>query len=134
MFISLSPDQGFAIRSKLLETLVTETERPVRNKISDAVAEIARQYAENNDSWPDLLQSLFQLSQDADAGKREIAFRIFTSTPGIIGKQHEEPVAHAFTVAFKDDSVAVRTNPPAWCKNGEANPSTQFGGISTKSR
>ncbi|KAM7221543.1 Armadillo-type fold [Rhypophila decipiens] len=108
MFISLNPQDALAIRSKLLETLVAETERPVRNKISDAVAEIARQYSENGDSWPELLQSLFALSQDADSGKREIAFRVFKTTPGIIGKQHEDNVAHAFTVAFKDDSVAVR--------------------------
>ncbi|KAK3313938.1 armadillo-type protein [Apodospora peruviana] len=108
MFISLNADHALMIRAKLLETLVAETERPVRNKISDAVAEIARQYSDNNESWPELLQTLFQLSQAPDAGKRETAFRVFTTTPGIIEKQHEESVAHAFTQAFKDDSVAVR--------------------------
>lgn len=36
------------IRQKLLETLTTETDRMVRNKISDAVAEVARQYADNS--------------------------------------------------------------------------------------
>ncbi len=43
-----------------------------------------------------------------DAGKREIAFRVFTTTPGVIGKQQEEAVASAFSRGFKDDSVAVR--------------------------
>lgn len=51
---------------------------------------------------------LFQLSQAADPGKREVAFRVFTTTPGIIEKQHEDAVAGAFAQAFKDDSVAVR--------------------------
>lgn len=44
MFISLDKEQGTLIRGKLLETLVTESDKAVRNKISDAVAELARQY------------------------------------------------------------------------------------------
>jgi hypothetical protein len=60
-----------------------------------------------DDSWPDLLQVLFTLSQAPDAGKRETAFRVFTTTPGIIQKQHEDAVAQAFAQAFKDESVAV---------------------------
>jgi importin-5 len=47
MFVSLSPEQARAIRQKLLETLGSEADRTVRNKISDAVADVARQYAEN---------------------------------------------------------------------------------------
>jgi hypothetical protein len=31
-----------------LETLVTESDKAVRNKISDAVAELARQYYDNS--------------------------------------------------------------------------------------
>lgn len=58
-------------------------------------------------SWPDLLQVLFTLSQAPDAAKRETAFRVFTTTPTIIEKQHEEAVGQAFAQAFKDDSVAV---------------------------
>lgn len=61
-----------------------------------------------DDSWAELLQVLFQLSQAPDAGKRETAFRVFTTTPGIIEKQHEDAVAQAFAQAFKDDSVQVR--------------------------
>jgi hypothetical protein len=47
MFFSLADEQATAIRQKLLETLATETQRGVRNKISYAVAEIARQYIDN---------------------------------------------------------------------------------------
>ncbi|EOO01565.1 putative importin subunit beta-3 protein [Phaeoacremonium minimum UCRPA7] len=108
MFISLSKDQAAVIRGKLLETLVNEADRTVRNKISDAVAEVARQYTENNDTWPELLGVLFQLSIAPDVGKRETAYRVFTTTPGIIEKQHEEAVAQAFTRGFKDEAVGVR--------------------------
>ena len=124
MFISLKPDQADVIRAKLLQTLGTETDRSVRNKISDAVAEVARQYAETSTlrqppvrrpwpsltsadtSWTDLLQALFELSMSPDAEKREVAFRIFSTTPGII-EQHGDTVATAFARGFKDDSVAV---------------------------
>lgn len=108
MFISLNASHAQVIRQKLLETLNSESDKTVRNKISDAVAEVARQYSEQGESWADLLSVLFQLSMAPDAGKRETAFRVFTTTPGIIEKQHEEAVAGAFTKGFKDDSVAVR--------------------------
>lgn len=52
MFISLARDQAAVIRNKLLETLALEADRAVRNKISDAVAEIARQYADNSQFLP----------------------------------------------------------------------------------
>lgn len=48
MMLSLAKDQAAVIRQKLLETLGTEADRGVRNKISDAVAEVARQYTENS--------------------------------------------------------------------------------------
>lgn len=50
MFYSLVKDQAIVIRQKLLETLGSETDRAVRNKISDAVAEVARQYTDNSQS------------------------------------------------------------------------------------
>ena len=60
------------------------------------------------DNWPELLQTLFLASQSPEAGQREGAFRIFTVTPGIIQKQHEETVLGAFTKGFKDSDVTVQ--------------------------
>ncbi|KAH8653307.1 armadillo-type protein [Xylariales sp. PMI_506] len=108
IFISLSQDQARAIRQKLLESLANEGDRTVRNKISDAVADVARQYAENDDTWPEILGVLFNLSMAPDAGKRETAYRVFATTPGIIEKQHEGAVMEAFGRGFKDDAVGVR--------------------------
>lgn len=45
-FISLGKDQAAAIRERLLGSLASESDKTVRNKISDAVAEVARQYSE----------------------------------------------------------------------------------------
>lgn len=58
--------------------------------------------------WMELLAALFQASQSDDAGLRECAFRIFSTTPGIIEKQHESAVQEVFGKGFKDSSVEVR--------------------------
>ncbi|KAI0165060.1 ARM repeat-containing protein [Hypoxylon sp. FL1284] len=108
IFVSLPPEQASVIRQKLLETLASERDRLVRNKISDAVADVARQYSENNQQWPEILAVLFNLSMATDVGQRETAYRIFATTPGIIENQHETAVLEAFNRGFKDDSVSVR--------------------------
>ena len=54
LFISLQTPQKAAIRQKLLECLHSETQTLVKHKIADAVAEVARQYAESGQylySW-----------------------------------------------------------------------------------
>ncbi len=70
----------------------------------DRLTDVSNHPGEN---WPELLQVLFVASQSQDAGQREGAFRIFTTTPGIIEKQHEETVLGAFTKGFEDTDVIV---------------------------
>ena len=48
IFLTLQQEQAHVIRSKLLEALASESINSVRNKIADAVAEIARQYADGS--------------------------------------------------------------------------------------
>ncbi|KAL9615493.1 MAG: hypothetical protein Q9167_000006 [Letrouitia subvulpina] len=108
LFLTLQQPQKLAIRERLLECLQRETLKEVRHKVGDAVAEIARQYTDDNQSWPELLQVLFIASQSQDAGQREAAFRIFTSTPAIIEKQYEDSVLPAFNKGFKDGETVVR--------------------------
>lgn len=52
MFLSISQEQAYAIREKLLEALGNETVNTVRNKVGDAVAELAREYSDNGTSAP----------------------------------------------------------------------------------
>lgn len=116
IFLVLQKDHRDAIRSKLLECLAAETQGSVRHKIGDAVAEIARQYVDGEilapdgspEQWGELLGALFQASQSNEGGQREVAFRIFATTPGIIEKQHEEIVLGAFTKGFKDSESTVQ--------------------------
>lgn len=46
LFLTLSDEAKLAIRTKLLECLARELVNSVRNKIGDAIAEIARQYVD----------------------------------------------------------------------------------------
>ena len=64
-------------------------------------------YGFPGDQWSELLGVLFQASQSTEPGLRETAFRIFTTTPSIIEKQHEGAVLGVFTKGFKDDNIAV---------------------------
>lgn len=60
------------------------------------------------DQWPELLGVLFHASQSPDdAGLRETAFRIFSTTPSVIEKQHEDAVLGVFGKGFKDDNPSV---------------------------
>ena len=137
LFFTLMQEQRLAIREKLLQSLNSETVAHVRNKVGDAIAEVAGQYAERgmhsdgnfppplneryakdsmltdrpwdagDEGWPELLGVLFQASQSNDYGLREAAFRIFSSTPGIIEKQHEETVTGVFSKGFQDENISV---------------------------
>ncbi|KAJ5163037.1 Armadillo-like helical [Penicillium coprophilum] len=108
VFSCLPNEQRIAIREKLVTCLTTETVTDVRKKIGDALAEVARQYTDNGEQWPELLGVLFQASQSPDSGLRETAYRVFTTTPGIIERQHEDAVVEVFTKGFKDDNISVR--------------------------
>jgi hypothetical protein len=46
-FLTIPQPQRNAIREKLLQALTTEAMAVVRNKVSDAIAELARQYTED---------------------------------------------------------------------------------------
>ncbi|KAF2641308.1 ARM repeat-containing protein [Massarina eburnea CBS 473.64] len=107
-FLTLNQPERDTIRARLLQCLGKEQEPLVRNKIADAVAELARQHTEEKVPWPELLGGLFQASQSNDAGLRETAFRIFSTTPGIIEAQHEEVVLAAFKGGFGDSDSPVR--------------------------
>ncbi|KAI9728331.1 MAG: hypothetical protein M1828_003731 [Chrysothrix sp. TS-e1954] len=108
LFMILQKGERDAIQSKVLECLGKEQVAAVRNKVGDAVAEVARQCSDADEPWPEILGALFRASQSPEPGQRETAFRIFAATPDIIESQHEDGVLNAFGKGFKDDDVVVR--------------------------
>lgn len=69
-FLILGEEQKIAIRSQLLQALSGEQIFAVRNKIGDAVAELARQYTDNGSLLPACLseKSLISLNRSKLAG------------------------------------------------------------------
>lgn len=108
LFSSIPPNVQGYIKGVLLQCFAEETSATVRNKIGDAIAEIARQIFDSDGSWSELLGALFQASKSPDASHREGAFRIFSTTPGIMEKQPAEAVRGAFLAGFGDESLEVR--------------------------
>jgi hypothetical protein len=51
LFLTIPQPQRNAIRAKLLQALSSETLPMVMNKVSDAIAEIARQYTEDGTTY-----------------------------------------------------------------------------------
>lgn len=129
LFISTDPQVQEASANKLLECLTQEKNDSVRDKIGDAVAEVARQYSDKGrtrakqlqslradhfrkgHNWVDLLNALSQLSQSGEAGQRVTAYRVFATTPDIIEKEHEQAVIGAFTKGFEDPDTHVYLSP-----------------------
>ena len=64
LFIALQDAQKVAIRERLLQCLQSEALPQVRHKVGDAVAEIARQYAENGGSYIFMLCRLHRYIND----------------------------------------------------------------------
>ena len=62
----------------------------------------------SDEPWPELLQALFEASKSPHASFREGAFRIFTTTPGIIEKQHGDIAKGVFGEGFADPDQKVR--------------------------
>lgn len=60
------------------------------------------------EQWTELLAALFEASKSPDPNHREGAFKIFSTTPGIIQKQHGDAAKKVFGEGFGDDSIAVR--------------------------
>ncbi|KAJ6261803.1 Importin-5 [Drechslerella dactyloides] len=108
LFISIDQNTQQAVQNLLIQCFGEETNPHVRNKIGDAIADIARQIYDDERAWPELLATLFHASKSADPSHREGAFRIFATTPTIIEKNHADAVRTVFQQGFRDDAVSVR--------------------------
>ncbi|KAF3907148.1 Importin-5 [Orbilia brochopaga] len=108
LFISIDQNTQQTVQGHLIRCFGEEANPHVRNKIGDAIADVARQIYDDERAWPELLGALFQASKSTDPSYREGAFRIFATTPTIIEKNHAEAVKAVFQGGFCDDAVSVR--------------------------
>lgn len=79
-----SPSVRLQGRAELLSCIRDEQLDRVRRKICDCVCEIAKS---DEEQWPELLPTLFELTQSASPLHREAAFHVFSNHPTIFGDQ-----------------------------------------------
>ncbi|KAG0325589.1 hypothetical protein BGZ99_000415 [Dissophora globulifera] len=96
-----------SVKSQLLESLSQESDRSVRNKVCDTIAEVARDSIKGQ-PWPEILPTLFECTKSRTAEQRESAYRIFSTVPTLITGQHDETLAGLFSEGLKDDNLHVR--------------------------
>ncbi|VVC88649.1 unnamed protein product [Leptidea sinapis] len=91
-FPKLPLEQQAMLRNQLLLTLQMDLSQPLRRKICDAVAELARSHI-NEDGvtqWPEFLRFIFTCVSAEDPNVKEAGLRLFTSVPGVFGDQENE--------------------------------------------
>ncbi|OWF47177.1 importin-5-like [Mizuhopecten yessoensis] len=86
---SLADEMKALIKEQMMIAIREELTPPVRRKICDATAELARNMIDDDENvtWPEILKFLFECASHEDSGLRESALHIFTNVPGIFGNQ-----------------------------------------------
>ncbi|EGV64509.1 importin subunit beta-3 [Yamadazyma tenuis] len=104
----ISEESRLQIRQILLKAFVSESSNQVRHKLSDGIAEVAKEYTSQENSWPELLPALFSAATNSNSSIRESAFRIFAAAPDIIGQRYLNEVLPVFNQGFQDPNDDVR--------------------------
>lgn len=87
--LQLSPEFQVALKQQILMLLQQNETANLKRKICEVVSEVARNLIDDdgNNSWPEILQLLFECASAANVQLQESALRIFASVPGIFGNQ-----------------------------------------------
>lgn len=104
----ISEEARFQIREILLKGFINESSNQVRHKLSDAIAEVAKEYTEAGSDWDNLIPALFSAVSNGNSSIRESAYRIFSAAPEIIGQKYLNEVLPVFNQGFQDSDDDVR--------------------------
>ncbi|KAI8975382.1 armadillo-type protein [Mycotypha africana] len=97
------------VKELLLFSLANETDQSTRHKVSDTIAEVAKDDFSCQTRWEYLLKALFECTQSPNPAHRESAFRILAAVPELIADQNAEVVKNVFLTSLTDaESQAVR--------------------------
>ncbi|KAG0205651.1 hypothetical protein BGX28_002767 [Mortierella sp. GBA30] len=97
-----------AMKTQFLAALLSETNRTVRNKVCDTVAEVARASTSSvEQTWKELLPVLLEcISTKPEL--RESAFRIIASVPSLISDQPVDHLNTMFEKNLQDENILTR--------------------------
>lgn len=82
----------FGVKTELMKAIQEELTPPVKRKICDATAELARNLIDdtNTQTWGDFLKFMFECASADDPSLKESALHIFSVVPGIFGNQQAQ--------------------------------------------
>ncbi|KAF9585152.1 hypothetical protein BGW38_003684, partial [Lunasporangiospora selenospora] len=103
------------MKTHFLESMTKESNKSVRNKVCDTIAEMARRSLSTESTWPDLLPALLTCTKSEIPELRESALRIFSSIPHLVSGagsgsnlQQIEVVKETFLRGLQDENPNVR--------------------------
>lgn len=85
----MSAEQQADLKQQVLNLIQLDVSPNLKRKICEVIAEVARNLIDDdgNNSWPEILNLLFQCANAPTVQLQESALRIFASVPGIFGNQ-----------------------------------------------
>ena len=110
LWTKLPSDVKQASQAILLDRLVSEESRPVRLAITALISQVAKQSVPRKE-WPNLLDSLLQISQSQNAAHRQVGLMLFRSLSEHITKTlkaHFKTLLGIFTAGLQDPEPLVQ--------------------------
>ena len=89
-FDKLPDEQKAQFKAEMLNLLQSETNRTVRKKLVDLVAEMSRCLMDDdgNNLWPEFLNMLFVLAKAPSNELKEASLLLFSAVPSVFGNQN----------------------------------------------
>ena len=91
----LPDEQKSQFKTEMLNLLQSETNRTVRKKLVDLVAEMSRCLMDDdgNNLWPEFLNMLFVLAKAPSNELKEASLLLFSAVPSVFGNQNSQDMA-----------------------------------------
>ncbi|KAF9926818.1 hypothetical protein FBU30_003672 [Linnemannia zychae] len=106
---SVQEETRVAVRAHFLAALTQETDRSVRNRVCDTIAEFAHSTRTKQYPWPEVFATVCECTQSTTRQDlREAGYRIINSSPSLLSNQSAEAANALFISGLQDSNLLVR--------------------------
>lgn len=92
------------VKDNLISAFLSEQEKSVRHKLADLLAEIVQLET----VWPEFAVTALRLTQSDISTFRESAYRIFSTSPELLGTEFSAELREIFTKGLQDADLTVK--------------------------
>lgn len=105
---TVQPEVRNMCKNILLGGFTNESDNSTRHKLGDALSELAPT-EQDDEPWPELVQTLFEGTQAPSQGIRESCFRIISTVPAVLNENQDiSGIISVFQRGFTDPSQEVQ--------------------------